>query len=47
MYNGTVLQEAESSVDLLVVGHNDTHEDIRVAVEVLGSRVDDDISSEL
>lgn len=47
--NGTdrVLEEGELGVDLLVGGDGNTHDDIRVSVDVLGDRVDNNVGTEL
>jgi len=41
-----VLQEGELGEDLLIRGDSNTHDNIRVSVNVLGDRVDNDISAE-
>jgi hypothetical protein len=41
-----VLHESELGVPFFVVGDSNTHHDIRVAVDVLGNRVNDDIGAQ-
>lgn len=44
---GTVLEEPKPVVDVIIVGQQSAHEDVRVTVDIFGCRVHDYVGAKL